>query len=353
MAILSTALLLAFSLSVVAHVLLKSRARRFGLVDVPLGRKLHDGIVPVIGGVAMFMALVPSLAFAGLSASEATALLAALALLVACGVADDLLHLPATAKLAVQFAASALMLGPLLPGGTLVPGGPWAAMLVWPLALVFTVGAINVVNMLDGVDGLAGGSAAIAFAWLAAAGPADAAALPLLLAAVTAGFLVFNLRHPWRRRAAVFMGDAGSLMLGAALAWCSVRFVRLEPGAPWAVVLWILGLPIIDGVGVTGRRLLRGANPMRADSTHLHHRLRAAGLSVTSSVALLLFAGLVLGALGVTGWRLGLTEGELLAGLALPVLLHALVVTGLARRERQHRGGTAQAIPAAIGSAAR
>jgi UDP-GlcNAc:undecaprenyl-phosphate GlcNAc-1-phosphate transferase len=230
------------------------------------------------------------------------------------------------------------MLSPLALAAPACPLGTWFCLVAWPLALFFVAGMINVVNMFDGVDGLAGGCAFIAFLWLAAAAignTPEVLQVSLLFAAVLAGFLVFNLRHPWRRRATIFMGDAGSMMLGAALAWCGVKLAGIGSGTvPPVVVLWILALPIIDGTSVVIRRLLQGVNPMRADHRHLHHLLQAAGLSVTASVAVLLLAGLTLGGIGVVGWRLGLSSIVLAAWLGIPVALHTLLVIGLAHGQQ-------------------
>jgi UDP-GlcNAc:undecaprenyl-phosphate GlcNAc-1-phosphate transferase len=306
----------------------------------------------------MFASLASTLPLSGWPTLDVSILMGRLALLIVCGIADDLVHLPPVSKLVVQLVAAAMMLTPMVFAAPTCPLGAWTCFVASPLALVFVAGMINVVNMLDGVDGLAGGSAVIAFLWLAAATVGDASeVLPvsLLFAAVTAGFLVFNLRHPWRRRATIFMGDAGSVMLGAALAWCGVKLARIGSGTVQpAAVLWVLALPIIDGTTVAVRRLRQGLDPMRADRRHLHHLLQATALSVALSVGLLLLVSALLGAVGVLGWRLGLTQGELTAGLSLPIPLYVLMVAGLTRRGPQRFSARPQVVPAPpVGSATR
>lgn len=344
-------ILAAFLLSIALHVELRRKARSIGLIDIPFGRKSHDGITPVVGGIAMFIAFALMSPLSGMPAQELGFLLTGLGLLVICGVIDDLLHLPARFKLAIQIVAASLSLFPVILATGPDTASTWTWPFVWAMAVLFAATMTNIVNMADGIDGLAGGLTVIALLWLGIAaiaiGADELLLTIMLLAAAVAGFLTFNLRHPWRRRASVFMGDAGSMMLGAGLAWCSVQLMTSSPvRMPPVIAIWVLALPLIDGISVVIHRIARGADPMRADSTHLHHRLRGAGLSVGATVAVLLLGQLVLSATGVIGWRLGLSSTALVAWLVLPVGLHTLLVTWLA--QRRGRTTTAAASHVAI-----
>ena len=331
-----------FALSVLLQADLKRRAWALGLVDVPLGRKLHAAVTPVTGGLATFAAFGSASLLAGPGAGVTLALLMGLALLVGCGMIDDLIHLPAGLKLAAQFAAALIVLA---PGGALLRstgnlpfvGDLDLGLMAWPISVLLSVGLVNAFNMLDGLDGLAGGTGLIALAWLsvvAAATGAGDAILGLIGVALAAlsGFLIFNLRHPWRERATIFLGDAGSMLIGGLMAWLALRL--MSGGAapvPLVVVLWVLVLPICDCGSVVIRRVRRGANPMRADRTHLHHFLRDAGLPVEQTVALILLASVAAGGVGVLGWLSGVPTERLTLGLVIPVALHTVTVLMLGR----------------------
>ena len=341
----SISLIAIFAGAVLLQWLLRGLGTAWGLVDVPLGRKHHRVITPLTGGLAIFVAFLlavvlhPDVDTWGLLWP-----LSGLTVLLACGVVDDLIHLPAGLKLIVQLLAAVLLLA---PGNALlaqIEGLPLLGtvdlgILAWPISIFFVVAVINAFNLIDGLDGLASGVAVVALAWLAMAVEAlqgePAAVLPVLAIALATAtsMLVFNMRHPWCERATVFLGDSGSLLLGALLAWLALRSGQGEPvGVPLVVVGWVLALPLWDSASVILRRACRGANPMRADGTHLHHVLRAAGLSVEQTVVVMLVASLLLGAVGVCGWMLGVPLAYLSLGLIVPVALHSAAIVLLTRR---------------------
>lgn len=200
------ALAVAFLLSVAMVEALRRLAPALGLVDQPTARKVHRGLVPVSGGLAMF--LVYSTMLAGWASHapgavpEAWWLIAALCLLVGVGVLDDRYDLrPRTKLLAQALAALALCYGWSAADGRpmLAAFAPVVAMpdwLVLPLTLLFVTGCINAFNMADGLDGLAGGMAAVALAGIAIVAMLLERAFilqaSLLLLAIVLGFLVFN-----------------------------------------------------------------------------------------------------------------------------------------------------------------
>jgi len=179
-----------------------------------------------------------------------------------------------------------------------------------PFTVVCVLGVINAVNMADGLDGLAGGLSLVAAMFLCAAalvtGDAGAAKLLAIMAFAILGFLLFNLRLPWQRRAHVFMGDSGSMMLGFFLAWFSVELtqrpgLRLEPMA----AVWFIAVPLLDMGFVILRRVAKGMSPFAADRTHLHHILLAAGFTPGQVTWILLALSAAFAAFGWFGWRAG------------------------------------------------
>lgn len=266
-------------------------------------RKLHQKETPMVGGVALLVALPAAFLMIPLPFSSWWSLPFGLVAMGALGLADDLYNLPAVHRFILQFLVSFIVvviggieiqsLGNLLGLGP-VPLGSFAA----PISVLAIVTIINAVNMLDGIDGLAGSVAllaTLAFAVLAfVEGLRELGFFALLLAAGLLGFLAFNLRTPWRQRASVFLGDCGSMMLGFWLAWMAVVLTQMPASgvAPITVAL-ILIFPAGDLLGVFIRRLRLRRNPMFPDRSHTHHVLTRAGYTVGQAVILLMLVYLV------------------------------------------------------------
>jgi UDP-GlcNAc:undecaprenyl-phosphate GlcNAc-1-phosphate transferase len=306
-------------------------APQVGLVDVPGGRKDHHAPVPVVGGIALALCLFLLVVLRDRAPVPPMFLVAA-GVLVAVSAWDDIAELHHLPRFAGQVVAALLMVvgaGVELRGlGDLFgwrPIGMW--VLGVPATVFATVGVINAVNMIDGMDGLAGSVALVTLAWLGVAaglsGLGPQAGMAWVLCAGLAGFLVFNVRHPWQPRARVFLGDAGSTMLGLAIAWLAID-VTQGPGRsmPPVAALWVALLPLADTVSLMLRRVSRGASPFRPDREHIHHYLLAKGFSVSGALLVLVLAAAACGAVGVVGWRMGLPEPLLFYGCAAAFLAY-------------------------------
>lgn len=305
---------LAALLTVAALWLLKPIAVRLNLLDHPQeGRKDHEHPTPVIGGLAMALASMGIIA-----ALEPTlallAFVAAASLLVIVGMMDDILDLRWWWRILAQIVAALIMVQ--LGGvrieqlGQLVGvSGTGLGVLAVPFTVFATVGIINAINMIDGADGLAGSLVMAALVMLAMAalyaGNGVLAQRALIMAGAVAGFLAWNIRHPWRQRATVFMGNAGSAFLGLVIAWVSFQLTQ-NPGHPVSPVLalWLLPIPIMDCLVLIVRRLREGRSPFDAGRDHIHHFMLDAGLSA--------------------GWvTAGLTGASLLCGLVIGQAMRA------------------------------
>lgn len=317
-------------------------AVRFALVDVPDARKHHEGAIPICGGIAMFAAVLVS--NAGLEFGVALSPLATLCIgaIAVTGLIDDRQQLPALTRLMVQTGAAVVLVafcteGPLQLRTALPPELSELALVFGPvIAVIFIIGSINAVNMLDGVDGLAGGYLALSFFWLAlmaqAAGHGDIAVEALVLMAAIVGFLVFNLRHHWRSRASVFMGDAGSTMLGAAIAYLLVRLASGPGALSFPLLLWLVVVPVTDTLILTVTRIAAGHSPFRPDRRHLHHLLQDAGFTSGQTAALMIAASCTCGAIAYAGLLLGVPDGVMALALVVPVTLHVGFVATRSRR---------------------
>lgn len=300
--------------------LAKKPAELIGLIDRPGGRKQHEAPVPLCGGPAMVGAfLVLVFLFQALPSLRHMGLLAGVSLLVLVGFWDDLRDVRAAKRFVAQIlivlvcmewfdSARIANLGNLFGLGNVHTG--YAQI---PFTLFCAVCLINAFNLVDGIDGLAGGLAAIAMSYFAAialvAGKIGSYGLLILLVGGTIGFLLFNLRTPWRKRASAFLGDSGSTALGFVLCWFAIELTQGKtPAIAPITAVWILALPIMDTVNVVLKRISRGHGLFRASRDHLHHALLTAGYTPGQTVSVLLGVAAVMGGLGVAGEYLQVKE---------------------------------------------
>lgn len=335
---LAPVLLVALVLSAAGIKALRRPAQRWGFVDRPGGRKTHAKPTPTIGGLGLFLAFFLTLALLapGSFGAQHWPLWASLILLLGAGAVDDQRGLSVGPRLTVQLLCAALL---IFGGGVVLydlgywpSGTPMAlGLIAIPITLAGIVGFVNAVNMMDGVDGVAGGTVFAMLSWLAVAallaGAMPAAQLALALAAAVLGFLVHNLRSPLRRRASVFLGDAGSLGLGLVVIWLAMTLSQHPDRvvSPWGIA-WVVVLPVLDTLSLCIRRVMRGQSPFRADRAHLHHVLERAGFTPGQSAALLIALTAALGAIGVVGSAIGVPDVLLAATLLSVAAAHYLFV---------------------------
>lgn len=270
-----------------------------GLMDMPGARRVHEVATPRIGGLVIFPVVLGLVAVSGGFDAPSYA---AFALLLLVGALDDHTDVRPLWKFGAQGIAALLIvfwgdvriehLGNFFGFGS-VELGLWAV----PLTLICIVLLINAINMADGLDGLAAGFGIVALIFLGE---------NMVLIGALAGFLMWNMRTPWRKRAYVFLGDAGSMALGLALAIIAIHAAQNADLRP-ITVAWVLALPIMDAAAQIARRTAAGKNPMTADRGHLHHRLMDRGFTQEQTVIILILiaSGLaVIGFLPVPEWIL-------------------------------------------------
>lgn len=295
-------------------------AWRSGMTDAPSARKVHDRPTPLLGGAAIYGAVMLALLLFGDRAEVAqlAGILLAATLASFLGLWDDRRPLRAPVKLAGQLAAVGVMIA---TGVRVQLTGSIAADLA--LTVLWVILLTNALNFMDNMDGLAGGVAAVAAAWLMVLALLNGQQLVAPLAAAVLGacigFLVYNF-NPAR----IFMGDGGSLFLGLVLAALAIklRFPGRPVAATWTVPLLVLAVPLFDLALVVVSRVRRGVNPFTtAGKDHLSHRLAAAGLSHRQA-ALIVY--LLAAAAGLTGALASIAPPELAWGLLGLVCLAAL-----------------------------
>jgi len=269
-------------------------AQSVDLLDLPSTRKQHVGAVPLIGGVSIYVSLlICAIMFPFWRAHDGLQLIVLSLPVLLVGIADDHKSVSVRGRLLAEvfsclvaadyFGVRLNTLGELIPGVEIQLF--WLAL---PVTIFGMVGVMNAYNMVDGVDGLSGGLAFMTFCALAAlASRTDAEATWQLLtvAAALLGFLLFNFRFPGRKRAAVFMGDAGTMVVGFILAWYLIRLSQGEDAAITPVAaLWLFSVPLMDTVTVMFRRIRRGHSPFKPDCEHLHHIFLLSGSGVNQTV---------------------------------------------------------------------
>jgi UDP-GlcNAc:undecaprenyl-phosphate/decaprenyl-phosphate GlcNAc-1-phosphate transferase len=298
------AFLVAMGLATVLTPLAGRLAVRVGAVARPSERGLAERTTPVLGGLAILVAVLVAAAIwmpetIRLPRSPHTlaqgtvhtwAILVGAVVITVVGAIDDLRELPALGKLAGQIIAAVIV----VEGGAVVTDVtiPFIGALQFPntggfLTVLWLVGVMNVVNFSDGVDGLAAGLCAIdgiAFSIIAFdLGVGGAAILAALTAGAALGFLFRNF-YP----ASVFMGDSGSNLLGYLLGVAAVVGSLKTPAVVALVVpLVVLAVPFLDTSFVIAKRLKYRRKPWMADANHFHHRMARIGFSQRRTVAYL------------------------------------------------------------------
>ncbi|MEF3273723.1 MAG: undecaprenyl/decaprenyl-phosphate alpha-N-acetylglucosaminyl 1-phosphate transferase [Chloroflexus sp.] len=334
-------------------------AHREGWVARPGPRHVHRKPTPVVGGLAMIAGLVaallatlvfetldPALRRSPFEHLRIGLLLVGIAIIAFVSLIDDLYDLPAMPRLVVHIIAALVAVGPYLWDHTLYPDAlgqpteargiiltafnfpfveqvhlhnlsPWLAIVA---TIFWIVGIQNMVNWIDGLDGLAAGVTLIAGMVLAlhtlTLDPPQltVALLPLALSGACAAFLIYNT-HPAR----IFMGDVGAMTIGYTLAVCAII-----GGAKLATVLLVLGVPIVDMAWLILTRVLRGQSAAQAGRDHLHHRLLDLGLNQRQVVACYYVLSIAFGSIGLLDFFTPLMK--LMALLTLGCLVVAVLL---------------------------
>ncbi len=294
---------IAVIVTLVAIFSLRPLARRIGLVDRPNERKRHSGQVPLIGGLCFFLGTLAGLSYFGYLDRFVVCLLAVGALILLTGLLDDMDDLSPRTRLVIQAGTAGLVIlttGIYIDGGGYLFGGEEFRLyaLGIPITIVAVVGLINAFNMLDGIDGLAAGLAIVSIvsvlAFMGVGWPTMGVALLLQILAVTlVPYLCVNLGWPDGRK--IFMGDAGSTLIGFLVAWSLIFLSQREVAQLAPVdVLWCVALPVMDTLTVMYRRIRSGRSPFKPDRQHLHHLLLNAGASPRQALVLLVGASALL-----------------------------------------------------------
>ncbi|MEQ1529951.1 MAG: hypothetical protein ABL925_11605 [Methylococcales bacterium] len=325
---LTNLLLIPLFATIVFILILYPFATKIGLTDNPTHRKQHKEPTPLIGGLAIYLALLFTLSLNHVNLPNQTAYISAATLLVLVGLIDDYKNLGVKIRLLAQIAASLIMtemadikindLGELFASGNVNLG-----IYATTFTVFAVVGGINAFNMIDGIDGLAGSLSLIsiiaiaAISWLFQHWALLDFCL-IMIAAIIA-FLLFNLRIFGRTNAKIFLGDTGSTLFGFTICWMAIYASQGEHRiiSP-TMVLWIIAVPLFDSVCIMLRRMSKGRSPFAPDREHLHHILSLAGYSVNQTLTTLLVCSFTLSTTAIiASFFLNIPEGILFISFVL------------------------------------
>ena len=321
---------------------LQKFALRIDAVQEGGGRFVHDGVIPNIGGIAIFTGFIVALFLGSMFKPalidsyrvELLAIVLGSALMTLVGFIDDIWEVPAVLRLASQTLAAAILVVNGIQVGFISNyfnlNGPEYIFFSNTFSVVVTmlwvVGFTNAFNFIDGLDGLSSGIAAIAsFSLLAVAIQFPDRGVAILLLTALAGSSLGFLRHNFSP-AKIIMGDSGAYMIGYVLAAVSILgALKITATVTVAAPILILALPVLNITQVTLRRISRGSNPATAANDHIHDIIRVQSGSKQLTVVILWILALGLGALGM---MLSHTPAILIyLTIALTVLSIAVVST--------------------------
>jgi UDP-GlcNAc:undecaprenyl-phosphate/decaprenyl-phosphate GlcNAc-1-phosphate transferase len=299
----------------------------YGFVDHPFGRKKHKNAVPLIGGISIFIGASAILIKAIPYNQTYMIFWLCCFVLVLLSVADDIFRLKPKHRLVMQFILACLI---IVFGETSISNLGnllgWGDVLLGQASLWFTaismVGITNAVNMMDGLDGLTGCVSLVELSCLLFLSihygvQTEAMVIAIVMGAVVA-FLIFNFPTKFSEKRKVFLGDAGSTLMGLTLSWLCVRLSQDSSNHyPPVLMLWIMALPVMDTLHLIINRKIRGVSPFKADRRHIHHILLQLDYSPRQVVLILMSLSFMVGAGGIYLWMSGAPEWLLFAGMVI------------------------------------
>lgn len=306
----STELGLIFLFSLAFIFFARKAAKKVGLVDRPNYRKRHQGLIPLVGGISVYAGICFTFVITNYYLPHAILYLACAGVLVLIGALDDRFDISVKIRAVVQAAIAIVMMVVgklyLLSLGYII--GPME-LVVGPFGYVLTLfavwAAINAFNMVDGIDGLLGGLSCVTFGAMGIIlffdGQHSLAMWCFAMIAATLPYILLNL-GVFGKRYKVFMGDAGSTLIGFTIIWILLETTQgvTHPITP-VTALWLIAIPLMDMVAIMYRRLRKGMSPFSADRQHIHHLIMRAGFTSRQAFVLITLAAALLAGVGVLG----------------------------------------------------
>lgn len=350
------AVLFAFSFLVLT--IFRKAAPKLGLTDKPSGRKQHQGEIPLVGGLSVCVSLLFFLLLNPFYIEHNGVFMGCIIVLVLTGVLDDKYDISYKKRLVIQAVLTMAMmkladlqlhqLGSIFFTDNIELG-----LLSYSVTLLAVVGAINAFNMVDGIDGLLGGLSAVSYGALGvlllSSGYDGGAYICLVMVVVMLPYICLNLGMFGEKRK-VFMGDAGSMLIGFTLIWGILSATQSDGDniVRPVTALWIIAVPLMDMVAIMLRRMRRGDSPFKPDREHLHHIFQRLGYSSRQTLVMICSFAVVMAAIGIVTELYQVAEPiMLLLFIALLVgyvytLQHIWVISTTIRRRLGKQGDSCE-----------
>ncbi|RIZ55053.1 UDP-N-acetylglucosamine--undecaprenyl-phosphate N-acetylglucosaminephosphotransferase [Vibrio sp. PID23_8] len=327
----------------ISLLLLGKWARVIGLVDKPNSRKRHHGDIPLVGGIAIYVTLCVVCLWKPELIPNQSVYLLCCTLLVVIGALDDKFDIRASVRLVALIALSLWLiysqkiafvsLGNLFGLGNVSLGSS-----SWWFTMVAIIGAMTAFNMIDGLDGLLGALSSVTLLALSFLffhqGENSVGIFCLVFITALVPYMICNLSELFGHKMKVFMGDAGSVLLGFTVIWLFLHASQPMASDVDEIVispvnaLWLVALPVMDMSMVIIRRCKKRGSPFKADRLHLHHICMRVGLSASQTLILLSMASLLFAAVGVWAEMSQIHERYMLLGF---LLLFGAYINGMNR----------------------
>lgn len=347
-------LTLIFFSTFVVLFLLRKVAKRIGLVDKPNARKLHQGAVPLVGGLSTTLVLTQFLTFRPDIIQFSELFIFSIGTLAVVGALDDKFDLSVKVRIAVQAALSVAMmhvtgfelssLGNVFGTGDIYLGD--FGMVVTVFAVI---GAINAFNMVDGIDGLLGGLSIVTFGSLALLLNVDSqhgmSYLCVVIIVAMLPYIFMNLGIFGRERK-IFMGDAGSMVIGFTVIWLLLGTSQTgnQPLMRPVTALWLIAVPLMDMAAIMIRRIRRGDSPFKPDREHLHHIFQRVGFNSKQTLVLICSIAAGFAAFGIYGEAANISEATMFYAFVACFMIYATLlsyvwrITAFLRRGKAAQG---------------
>ncbi|HIF9174732.1 TPA: UDP-N-acetylglucosamine--undecaprenyl-phosphate N-acetylglucosaminephosphotransferase [Photobacterium damselae] len=335
----NNAYLFVFIMSFVTLFIMRKVAKKIGLVDKPNARKLHQGVIPLVGGISVYLSLLVGFTLYLPMAPSLQLYLSCAAILIVLGALDDYFDISFKIRLVVQAGISLAMIligqhslhnfGYLMGSETIALGEIAGSI----ITIIAVIGAINAFNMVDGIDGLLGGLASVTFTALGTvfyiSGNSYLATVCLLIVTALIPYIMLNLGFPLGRRFKVFMGDAGSMFIGFSVVWMLIRgtqepeIIAFKP----VTALWLIAIPLMDMATIMVRRIRKGHSPFKPDREHLHHICQRIGLSPLMTLFVICFMASICAGVGILADLSGVAESTMFITFLMMFALYFIVIS--------------------------
>ncbi|MGF1784843.1 UDP-N-acetylglucosamine--undecaprenyl-phosphate N-acetylglucosaminephosphotransferase [Photobacterium swingsii] len=317
--------------------LLRKVAKIVGLVDKPNERKMHEGAVPLVGGLSICITLAQYLYYSHHVLLHSQLYIYCISILALVGALDDKYDVSFKFRLVIQGGLSIAMiyyaglelhtLGDMFGFGKLDLG-----TLGYVITVFAVIGAINAFNMVDGIDGLLGFLSIVTFGslglMLTIDGQPDLAYFCIIIIVAIIPYILLNL-GAFGKKKKVFMGDAGSMLIGFTVIWMLLLASQNGTRPPLRPVtaLWFIAVPLMDMAAIMIRRVRRGDSPFKPDREHLHHIFQRLGFNSTQTLIAICSIAILYSAVGILGEVYDVAEYIMFWGFIACFCIYAVLLS--------------------------